>query len=272
MSKPFKFGVMCSTGESAASVRENARKLESLGYYSILYNDHYAGPGRVMEESNHPPQPVASIPAVVVAAEATSTLRVGFRVIAVDYHNPVVLAKELATMDVFSGGRLEIGLGAGWIVKEYEGMGIPFDSAGERISRLEETIQLVRACMGDGPVEFHGSHGVTASGFEATPKPLQRPCPPISVGGGGPKVLAMAARNADIVCFNLNNRAGKISPDGTQASTAGETDKKIAWIKEAAGPRWADLELEIGAYYTAVVDDAKAAAEAFTGYFGLTSD
>ncbi|MBV9660938.1 MAG: TIGR03621 family F420-dependent LLM class oxidoreductase [Acidimicrobiales bacterium] len=271
MTKPFQFGVMCSLGASASEVKEKARKLESLGYYSILYNDHYAGPGRAMEESNHAPQPVASIPAVVVAAEATGTLQVGFRVIAVDYHNPVVLAKELATIDVFSEGRLEIGLGAGWIVKEYEAMGIPFDSPGVRIARLGEVIDVIRACMGDGPVDVNGKHGVSASGFEGSPKPVQGPCPPIAVGGGGRKVLELAARQADIVAFNVNNRAGKISSDGTQESTAALTLEKIDWVRQAAGERWDDICLEIGAYFTSVTNDARAVAETFTGYFGLPS-
>jgi probable F420-dependent oxidoreductase len=270
--KPFRFGVMCSVGTSSADVRDKARRMESLGYYSILYNDHYAGPGRAMEESNHAPQPVASIPAVVVAAEATSTLKVGFRVIATDYHNPVVLAKELATIDLFSEGRLEIGLGAGWITKEYEAMGIPFDPASVRITRLGETIDVIRACMGDGPVDVSGAHGVHASGFEGSPKPIQKPSPPIAVGGGARKVLELAAGKADIVAFNVNNRAGKISPQGTQLSTAEETAKMVEWVRQAAGPRWDDLQLEIGAYFTAITDDAKGVAEALSGYFGLGVD
>jgi probable F420-dependent oxidoreductase len=270
--KPFRFGVMCSVGTSSADVRDKARRMESLGYYSILYNDHYAGPGRAMEESNHAPQPVAAIPAVVVAAEATSTLKVGFRVIAADYHNPVVLAKELATIDVFSEGRLEIGLGAGWITKEYEAMGIPFDPASVRIARLGETIDVIRACMGTGEVNVTGAHGVHASGFKGSPKSVQRPCPPIAVGGGARKVLELAARQADIVAFNVNNRAGKISPQGTQLSTAEETEKMVELVRQAAGPRWDDLELEIGAYFTAITDDAKRAAEALGGYFGLGID
>jgi probable F420-dependent oxidoreductase len=270
MTRPFQFGVMCSLGASASEIREKARKVESLGYYSLLYNDHYAGPGPAMDESNHAPQPVASVPAVVVAAEATATLRVGFRVIGIDYHQPVVLAKELATIDLFSEGRLEIGLGAGWITKEYEALGIAFDPPPVRIARLGETVDLIRACMGDGPVDIAGTHGVRAFGFEGSPKPVQQPCPPIAIGGGGRRVLEMAATKADIVAFNVNNSAGKISPEGTKASTAADTQQKIEWVKTAAGKRWESLTLEIGAYFTAVTDDRNAAAQAFTDYFGLS--
>ncbi|HKE72319.1 MAG TPA: TIGR03621 family F420-dependent LLM class oxidoreductase [Acidimicrobiales bacterium] len=269
MAKPFRFGVMTAGGSTAAEVRDKARKVEALGYRSLLYNDHYAGPGPAMEAANHGPQPVASIPAVTVSAEVTSTLVVGFRVLAVDYHNPVVLAKELATIDLLSDGRLEIGLGAGWITSEYEAMGIPMDPPSTRIGRLGEVVDVVRAAMGDGLVDVHGRYGVDASGFEGTPAPVQRPCPPIAIGGGGRKVLELAARRADIVAFNVNNRAGKLGPDGTRESTADATLEKTGWVREAAGDRFEDIELEIGAYFSAVTDDPKGVAEGLSGFFGL---
>jgi len=272
MAKPFRFGVMTAGAATAAEIRDKARTVEALGYHSLLYNDHYAGPGPAMEAANHGPQPIAAIPAVVVSAEVTSTLVVGFRVLAVDYHNPVVLAKELASIDLLSEGRLEIGMGAGWITSEYEAMGIAMDRPGVRIARLGEAIDVVRAAMGDGLVEVHGETGVRASGFEGTPKPVQRPCPPIAVGGGGRKVLELAARKADIVAFNVNNRAGKLSADGTRESTADATLEKIGWVREAAGARMDDLELEIGAYFSTVTNDPKAVAGELSGYFGLDVD
>src|SRR3954471_13924912 len=130
---PFRFGVMVRSGDTAAEVKALAQRVEALGYASLLYNDHYLGPGPAMDQAQHPPQGVAPIPAVVLAADATTTLRVGFRVLCVDYHNPVVLAKELATIDRFSGGRLEIGLGAGWLESEYNAMHVPYDPPGTRI-------------------------------------------------------------------------------------------------------------------------------------------
>ena len=120
MVKPFRFGLMTATADSGRAVKGLALKAEGLGYHSPLGNDHYAGPGAAMAAANHMPQGVASIPAVMLAAEATRTLHVGFRVLCIDYHNPTVLTKTMATMDLFSEGRLEVGLGAGWIARAHD--------------------------------------------------------------------------------------------------------------------------------------------------------
>jgi probable F420-dependent oxidoreductase len=258
MSKPYRFGVMCAQGGTAKAVKEQAKLVEDLGYYSILYNDHYAGPGPAMDGAHHPAQGVAAIPAVTLAADATSTLRVGFRVLCADYHNPVVLAKELATMDVFSEGRLEIGIGAGWITNEYEAMGVKWDKPSERIARLEDYVHILKGCFSGQQVNVDSAHGVHASGFSGVPLPVQRPWPPFAIGGGGKKILQLAGREADIVAFNLNNRAGALGPDGLVLSTAEGTRQKLAWVKEGAGERLDDITLEIGAYFSAVTDDRDA--------------
>jgi probable F420-dependent oxidoreductase len=272
MTKPFQFGVMCAMGESAKAIKERAKKLEDLGYYTMLYNDHYAGPGAAMEAANHGAQGIAPIPAVTLAADATSTLRVGFRVLCQDYHNVVVLAKELASIDLFSEGRLEVGIGAGWIQSEYEGMGIPFDSAGERIARLEDYIEALKALFSGEQVHVVGDHGVNVTGLSGLPLSVQRPHPPIALGGGGRKVLSLGARVADIVAINMNNERGKLTQEGFAASSAAAVHEKISWIRDAAGPRIDDLTIEIGAYFSMVTDDAAGTAQGLSGMLGLSPE
>ena len=269
--RPFRFAVQSFTAGSAAGWRAKARMAEDLGYSSFLLADHYIGPGPALTATNHPIQELAAIPAIAVAAEATKTIHVGCRVLCVDYHQPVVLAKEAATLDFLSGGRLELGLGAGWLQGEYTAMGIQFDPPARRIRRLAEVIALVKAHMGPGPVTIDGEE-VRASGFEGLPKPIQQPHPPIMVGGGSKRVLQLAAREADIVSLNFNNRAGVIGPDGVGSSSPEQTHKKISWVREAAGSRAADLELEIGAYFTFVTDQSRATAAAIGQTFGMTAD
>jgi alkanesulfonate monooxygenase SsuD/methylene tetrahydromethanopterin reductase-like flavin-dependent oxidoreductase (luciferase family) len=164
MARPFRFGIQSFTASSPAAWREQARRAEALGYSVMNLADHVIGPGPALTPTNHPVQDVAAIPAMAVALEATSTLRVGCRVLCVDYRNPVVLPKELATLDWFSGGRLEVGLGAGWLDGEYGAMGVPFDPPPVRLARLEEHIAVLRACFADGQVDVTGAH-VHAVGF-----------------------------------------------------------------------------------------------------------
>lgn len=257
----FRFGLMSRGAPDAKALRAGARKAEDLGYYSVLLNDHYLGPGAALAAANHPVQDMAPIPAAAVIAECTQNLVVGFRVLCVDYHNPVVLAKEIATLDVLSSGRTEVGLGAGWIEAEYAAMGLRYDRPGVRIGRLAETIDVLDQCFGGGPVDVQGQFGVHATGFSAIPQPIQRPRPPLAIGGGGPKVLALAARKADIVAFNMSNAAGKLGPQGPRSATLEQTAAKVGIVREAAGDRFEQLTLEIGAYFTIVTTDALAAAQ-----------
>ncbi len=272
MPRPFRFGCQSYTASSAKEWKDKARQAEALGYSSFMLADHYIGPGPALAATNHPVQDIAAVPAMVLAADATERIRVGCRVLCIDYRNPVVLAKEMATVDLFSDGRLELGLGAGWLANEYEAMGVRFDPPGERIARLADVIAVVKATMADGETAFEGASGVRAVGFEGLPKPVQRPHPPIMVGGGSRKVLQLAGREADIVSFNFNNRAGVIGPDGIGSSTAEATQQKVQWVREGAGDRFADVELEIGAYFTIVTDDARGTAEGFGKMFGLSAD
>jgi probable F420-dependent oxidoreductase len=207
---------------------------------------------------------------MMAAAAATTSLRVGARVLGVDYHQPVVLAKELMTIDLLSDGRLEIGLGAGWLRAEYEAMAIPFDSAGMRIKRLEALLRILNAYMSDSQIECVGPDGSIVQGFEGTPKPVQRPRPPIMIGGGARRILELAAREADIISFNFDNSSGVAAdPSGVGPQSVLE---KVRWVREAAGDRFEELELDIGAYFISVATNYKAAADAFVPMLGATRE
>ena len=271
MSKPFRFGLQAYAPASAKDWRDLARKAESLGFSSFHLADHVIRPGPALNATGHPVQTVAAIPAMAVAAEATSTIKVGCRVLCVDYRNPVMLAKEAATLDFFSDGRLELGLGAGWLQNEYEAMGIPFDRAGVRIDRMEEVIELLRASFAEGELNIDGRH-VHAVGFEAVPKPVSKPGPPLMIGGGARRVLTIAGREADIVSLNFDNPPGKLGPEGIGSSTAELTEQKIRWVREGAGDRFSDIELEIAAYFTIVTPDGEGTRSKMAPMFGMTPE
>lgn len=270
MTKPFRFGVQGYAPASGAEWRETVRKAEDLGYSSFHLADHVIGPGPALTPTGHPVQTVAAVPAMAVAAEATSSIKIGCRVLCVDYRNPVMLAKELATLDFFSEGRLEIGLGAGWLQNEYEAMGIAFDRAGVRLDRMEEVIDLIRASFAPGELNFSGRH-VHAVGFEAVPKPVN-PRPPIMIGGGAQRVLTIAGREADIVSLNFNNSTGRLGPEGIGSSTAELTDQKIQWIRDGAGARFDAIELEIAAYFTVVTPEGEATRAKMAPMFGMSPE
>jgi probable F420-dependent oxidoreductase len=268
--RPFRFGLQSYSAPSADAWRDQARRAEAMGFSTFSVADHVIGPGPALAATNHPVQDVAAVPAMAVAAEATESIRIGARVFCVDYRQPVMFAKELATLDFFSGGRLEIGLGAGWMQGEYEAMGIPFDRAGVRIERLAEVIGLLRAHFGPGEIDLDGEH-VHAVGFEGVPKPPSGR-PPLMLGGGAPRVLRLAGREADIVSLNFDNRSGTLGPAGISNSTAELTKQKIGWIRDGAGDRFDELELEIGAYFTIVTDDRATTLERMAPMFGLTAE
>lgn len=271
MSHPFRFGLQAYAPESGKQWRELARKAESTGFSSFHLADHIIGPGPALAATGHPVQTVAAIPAMAVAAEATSTIKVGCRVLCVDYRNPVMLAKEVATLDFFSEGRLELGLGAGWLQGEYEAVGIPFDRAGVRLDRFEEVIGLLRASFAEGELNIDTTH-VHAVGFEAVPKPFTEAGPPIMIGGGAQRILTIAGREADIVSLNFNNSSGKLGAEGIASSTAENTDQKIQWIRDGAGTRFDQIEIEIAAYFTVVTPDGASTRAKMAPMFGMTPE
>ncbi len=270
MTRPFRFGVQSYFAESADDWREQVRRAEGNGYDVFTVADHYFGPGPAMSAANHGLQNLACIPAMATALEATETIRVGSRVICCDYHQPVVLAKSLATLDFLSDGRLEIGLGAGWVASEYEAMGLDMDRAGVRIDRMIEYVDLLKKSFAEGQLDVRGDH-VTVTGMEAVPKPVQSD-PPIMIGGGSPRVLRIAGQLADIVSLNFDNSEGKIGAVGVGSGYAARTKEKVSWVAEGAGDRFDDVEIEIGGYFTIVTDDAEAASAALAARFGMPPD
>ena len=244
---PFRFGVQASTAPDAASWLALARKVESLGYSTLTMPDHFG-------------DQLAPVPALMAAAAATTTLRVGALVWDNDYKHPVVLAKELATMDVLSEGRLEIGLGAGWLATDYQQSGIKYDSNKVRVDRFEEGLAVIKGAMGGDPFSFSGQH-YTITGYTGSPKPSQAPCPPILIGGGGKRVLTIAAREADIVGINGNLATGMIGPEAIATMTAEAVDQKIEIVSAAAGSRLAELELNIRVFMVRVTDDRQTAVQ-----------
>lgn len=267
----FRFSLQSFSAGSAKEWTDRAKRVEDLGYSALHLADHFLGPGRAIEGTNHPVQELAAVPAIASAAAATTSLRVGCRVFCIDYRHPVVLAKEAATLDLLSDGRLELGLGAGWLRAEYEAAGIRFDPPGVRIARLAETVGIVKGLMADGPFSHRGA-SFEIDGFEGAPRPVQRPHPPLMIGGGGPRVLALAGREADIVSLNFDNSAGVLGARGFQSGSADRTAEKVGWVRDAAGERFASIELEIGAYMTMVTDQGAAMAEGMGKAMGFSAD
>src|SRR5579864_6884469 len=244
--RTFRFAAQLSTAPdgTAASWAEQARKAEDLGYSTLLMPDHFG-------------DQLAPVPALMAAADATSELRVGTLVFDNDYRHPVVLAKEAATLDVLSGGRLELGLGAGWMRTDYEQSGIAYDPPGVRVERFAEGVEVVTGLLeGDGPFSFSGRH-YTVSEHHLLPRPVQQPRPPLILGGGGRRVLTIAARHADIVSINVDLRAGLGGAEAAPNASPDSTRQKVAWVKEAAGDRFDDIELNCLIGFAVITDDAQ---------------
>ena len=266
---PFRFAVQATNAPGASEWRDTARQVQDLGYSTLFLADHYLGPGPAQRAARTPRQDLAPIAAMATAAAVTETLRVGCRVFCIDYHVPAVLAKEAATLDLLSDGRLELGLGAGWSSSEYAAMGLSFDPPGRRISKLGEAIAMVKAHFTGDEIDCAGEY-VNVSGYAGTPRPVQRPRPPIMVGGGGPRVLALAATEADIVSisnvpFVATNEAG-LSPRD-------ELRRRIGYVSTAARRRvqggFDDVDIESSPYFTEITDEPEAALAELASRTGI---
>lgn len=268
MPKPFRFAVQAYRPESGAAWRDLARQVEGLGFSALHTSDHYLGPGPVSETTGHRPVTLAPVPAMAVAAEVTTTLRIGCRMFCVGYHHAYVLAKEIASLAELSGGRTEVGLGAGWLQAEYEAMGLPFPSAGQRVTHLAEFLAMVKDFLAGRPAATDGEHVRVR---DMAPLPLLAAPPPLMVGGGAPRVLRLAGAQADIVSINFNNRSGVVGADSVATSGHLETVQKLGWVREGAGERYDDLELEFAPYFLAI-EGGSTTGEQLTAMTGLAGE
>ncbi len=258
--RPFRFGVQASKAATAREWAELARRTEAAGYSVLTMPDHFT-------------DQLAPVPALMAALDATTTLRVGALVFDNDYKHPVVLAKELATMDVLSDGRTEIGLGAGWMISDYEQAGIPYDSPKVRIDRFVEGLAIIKGVMQDGPFSFSGQH-YTVTNYDGQPKPAQKPLPPILIGGGGPRVLKFAAREADIIGINGTLTAGVVGPEALATMTAESVDEKVAIVAAEAERvgRLNDVEMNIRTFFVKVTNDRQKTVAGISSMFGVSEE
>ena len=240
--RPFRFGIQASSTPTGKEWVELARKTESLGYGALTMPDHFT-------------DQLAPLPALTAAAMATSTLRIGALVWDNDYKHPVVLAKELATMDLLSDGRLEIGIGAGWMATDYEQSGMVYDKPGVRIDRFLEGLEIIKRAMTGEKFSFTGAH-YKITDYVSAPLPVQRPCPPILIGGGGPRVLKLAAQLADIVGINPSMKDGTVNAETITHMTADAVAEKIKIVQTAASSRMQDIELNIRTFLVNIRDSA----------------
>ncbi|HEU0115683.1 MAG TPA: TIGR03621 family F420-dependent LLM class oxidoreductase [Thermomicrobiales bacterium] len=259
--RPFRFGVINERFGSPREWTERARRAEALGYATFLIRDHLV--------ADYFGDQFAPLPALMAAALATTTLRVGTLVLDNDFRHPALLAKEAATLDFLSGGRLELGLGAGWLKREYDAAGIPYDPAGVRIDRLEESIAVLQGSFADGPFTFTGRH-YQVDGLDSFPKPAQRPGPPLLIGAGRRRMLTLAGREADIVGFlSVAVGSGVVADDPAERLPAAVAEK-IDWAREGAGDRWSEIELSMMVPTPIATDDRRAATDALIRERGWT--
>ncbi len=253
--RPFRFGVKFRRAESGAALAERARRIEAAGYSTLLLSDHFW-------------DVLAPLPTAMAVAAATTTLRVGTNVLGNDFRHPVLLAKEIATIDVLSEGRFELGHGAGWMADDYRGAGMIMDSPGVRIERMAEAIEVMKALWRDGAVQHKGQH-YSIDGLEGWPKPKQAGGPPILIGGGGRRILGIAARLADIVGINPIAASGVHDRATNHDGTPEATDRKLAWLREAGGDRFGEIEISMNAYVSEVTDEQGAAERILSARFDL---
>jgi probable F420-dependent oxidoreductase len=245
--KPFRFGVNVGRAGSRAEWAEKARKVEDLGYSALTMPDHLT-------------DLVAPMPALVSAAAATKRLRVGTNVLNNDFRHPILVAREAATVDLLTDGRLQLGLGAGHMRSEYDQVGLRFDSGGTRVERLAEALTIVKDLLKGEPVTFAGRY-YRVTDHKNHPLPVQHPHPPLLIGGNGRRLLTLAAKEADIVGLSgITFRRGGAEPDLSGWRVAG-VDARVHLVREAAGDRYDRLELNALVQRVVVTDDRRQAAE-----------
>ena len=223
-----------------------ARHVEALGYHTLVMPDHFGAR-------------FALAPALVLAAEATSRLRVGSLVYDNDFRHPALLAQEVATIDLLTDGRFEFGLGAGWLKSEYDAAGMPFDDGGTRVERMAEALHVVKTLFTATPLTYQGRH-YRLTGLTGSAKPAQQPHPPILIGGGGRRLLTLAGKEADIISVMPRSKRDGSGLEDADVSPEAFT-RKVGWIRDAAGNRFARIELNTLVQTVVITDHPRAGAE-----------
>lgn len=246
MTRPFRFmAPMPRLVQPIARWRDEIRRIEDLGFSSVSISEHLTG-GWVMEP----------LTALTAAATATERLRLLTLVLANDYRHPVMLHKAAATLDVISAGRLELGIGAGWLAADYVAAGMTFSPPAVRIDRLAESIAVMGGLFGPGPLTYRGAH-YSVTELDGLPKPVQQPRPPFLVGGGGPRILDLAARTADIVGVHCRLGAGVPTKEAVADLSAERVSEKVGWVRAAAaaaGRTLDEIELQFSMYLVHIGD------------------
>ena len=231
--RPFRFLAEPGDVADGKALVEAAHRAEAIGYDVMVYPDHVV-------------LPFGLVPLLTTVAAVTKRLRVAAFVINNDLRHPALVAQDMASIDVISGGRVEVAIGGGWNKPEYEALGIPFEPIGTRIGRLAEAVAVIKGCFGEGPFSIAGEH-YTITNHDGLPKPVQKPMPPLFIGGGGRRLLTLAAREADIVgvaprLMPSASGSGVVRSD-PRSITVAATEEKLAWVREAAGERFDGLEI-----------------------------
>ncbi|HEY6202190.1 MAG TPA: TIGR03621 family F420-dependent LLM class oxidoreductase [Candidatus Limnocylindria bacterium] len=239
MTRPVRFATQTGGAPSAQEWTDRAKRLEALGYDTLAVVDHMIG------------GVWAALPALAVVAAVTQRLRVGTLVVDNDFRNPVVFARECATLDVLSSGRFELGIGAGWLDRDYQSTGIPCDRGRVRVARLAEAVTLMKRLFTEDQVTFAGDF-YKVEKAECRPKTAQRPHPPFLIAGGGPEILALAGREASIVAIVPAGFTGAGAPP-PERFTLETMREQIGVVRRAAGARFGEIELSM--YLDCVLTD-----------------
>lgn len=258
--RKFRFGLDVGDNFERKEFVGLVRRAASSGFSVVTGPDHVGS------------RLAAVLPMLTVASEVSSRIRVSPMVLANDFRHPAVLAKETATMDILSEGRFELAIGTGWIQHQYEAAGVQYDPPGTRVDRLEEAITVIKGCWSGEPFSFEGDH------YHVTditcPRPFQRPHPPILIAGGGPRMLRIAGREADIVSIApLSPGSSTFDRFEHDLTTSGDrVANQLEWIRQGAGPRFDDIELSVFAHHVAVTDNAEQARQDLAAETGTPYD
>jgi probable F420-dependent oxidoreductase len=239
----FRFGLDVGDNVGRDEFVAMVQRAEASGFAVVTGPDHVGS------------RLAAVLPMLTVAAEVSPGIRVSSMVLANDFRHPVVLAKDTATMDILSEGRFELGIGTGWIRSQYEAAGVTYESARIRVDRFEEAITVIKGCWSGEPFSFAGNHYQVNN--VTCPRPIQKPHPPILIGGSGPRMLKIAGREANIVSISPGT-PGSSTFENVGSDLASSGDRlatQVGWIRQGAGPRFDEIELSVFAHHVDVTDD-----------------